>query len=155
MSPSSAALAVDVSVVDRSLFTRVTEFARESKWLNGPVAWWTDAGLAVFGVLFGVLAWKAWRLDARERTLAVAVAAPVAVGVAFPVTQVVQRLVSGVQPCCSLPSDYYVHPVRLVVAALVLAIPVPWVTSRLLSHLLTSWIDQGLSGARVELGAGE
>ena len=98
--------AFDGSGIDGSLFTTVTDFARDTKWLNAPLNLWTNAGLGVFAVLVVVGWWKARRRDTAAMTLALA--APVAVGVAFAVAEVVKKAVAELRPCYSLPHDYFV-----------------------------------------------
>lgn len=99
-------LAFDGSGIDGSLFTTVTGFARDTKWLNSSLALWTDAGLGVFAVLMLVGWWNARRRGTPAMTLALA--APVAVVVAFAVAEAAKKLVAEVRPCYSLPHDYFV-----------------------------------------------
>ncbi|QMU74713.1 phosphatase PAP2 family protein [Streptacidiphilus sp. PB12-B1b] len=99
-------LAFNGSGIDGSWFTSVTDFARDTKWLNTPVALWTNAGLGVFAVLMLMGWWRARRRDTRAMTLALG--APVAVVVAFAVAEVTKKLVAEVRPCYSLPHDYFV-----------------------------------------------
>lgn len=99
-------LAFDGSRIDGSLFTTVTDFARDTKWLNSPLELWTNAGLGVFAVLMLIGWWNARRRDAAAMTLALA--APVAVAMAFAVAEVVKKIVAEVRPCRSLPHDYFV-----------------------------------------------
>jgi membrane-associated phospholipid phosphatase len=103
---SAVQLAFDGSSVDGSLFTTVTDFARDTPWLNTPIELWTNAGLGVFAVLMLMGWWNARRRDARSMTLALA--APVAVMAAFAVAEVAKKLVAEVRPCYSLPHDYFV-----------------------------------------------
>lgn len=99
-------LAFDGSGIDGSLFTSVTGFAHRTTWLNTPLQLWTNAGLGVFAVLMVVGWWNARRRDTRSMTLALA--APVAVVVAFAVAEVAKKLVAEVRPCYSLPHAYLV-----------------------------------------------
>ncbi|MBC9730585.1 phosphatase PAP2 family protein [Streptomyces sp. TRM68367] len=99
-------LAFDGSGIDGSLFTAVTDLARDTKWLNTPLSLWTNAGLGVFAVLMLIGWWKARRRDTATMTLALV--APVAVVVAFTVAEVVKKVVAEVRPCYSLPHDYFV-----------------------------------------------
>ncbi|MFE5373311.1 phosphatase PAP2 family protein [Streptomyces mirabilis] len=103
---SAAQLAFDGSSVDGSLFTTVTDFARDTPWLNTPIELWTNAGLGVFAVLMLMGWWNARRRDARS--MALALAAPVAVVAAFAVAEVAKKLVAEVRPCYSLPHAYLV-----------------------------------------------
>ncbi|KAF5991020.1 MULTISPECIES: phosphatase PAP2 family protein [Streptomyces] len=102
----AAQLAFDGSSVDGSLFTSVTDFARDTPWLNTPIELWTNAGLGVFAVLMLMGWWNARRRDARS--MALALAAPVAVVAAFAVAEVAKKLVAEVRPCYSLPHAYLV-----------------------------------------------
>ncbi|MBO1419491.1 phosphatase PAP2 family protein [Streptomyces sp. FH025] len=106
MTNSAIQLAFDGSGIDGSLFTTVTDFARDTKWLNSPLALWTNAGLAVFAVLMLMGWWRARRRDTPAMTLALA--APVAVVLAFGVAEVVKKLVAEARPCYSLPHAYFV-----------------------------------------------
>lgn len=103
---SSPPQAFNGSHIDDSLFTTVTNFARDTKWLNTPVELWTNAGLGVFAILVLLGWWNARRRDARAMT--VALAAPVSIVVAFAVAEVVKKIVAEVRPCYSLPHDYFV-----------------------------------------------
>ncbi|MCO5974114.1 phosphatase PAP2 family protein [Actinoallomurus soli] len=112
MTVHPAPLAFDGSHLDGSLFTAITDLARETRWLNAPLEMWTNAGLGVFAVLMLVGWWNARRRDTRAMTLALA--APVAVAVAFAIAEVAKKLITEVRPCYSLPHDYFVSscPVR-------------------------------------------
>ncbi|GAA3716944.1 phosphatase PAP2 family protein [Streptomyces tremellae] len=109
---AAVTLAFDGSGIDGSLFTHVTDFARDTPSLNGPLALWTNAGLGVFAVLMVIGWWRARRRGAPAMTLALAV--PVAVAVTFAVAEVFKKLIAEVRPCYSLPHDYFVEacPVR-------------------------------------------
>ena len=99
-------LAFDGSGIDGSSFTAITDFARDTRWLNTPVELWTNAGLGVFAALMVIGWWNARRRDARSMTLALA--APVSVVAAFAVAEVVKKLVAETRPCYALPHDYFV-----------------------------------------------
>ncbi|WP_055588300.1 phosphatase PAP2 family protein [Streptacidiphilus griseoplanus] len=105
-------LAFDGSGIDGSLFTSVTDVARDTKWLNTPLQLWTNAGLGIFALLMLIGWWNARRRGTLSMTRALA--APVAVVIAFAVAEVVKKLVAEVRPCYSLPHDYFVDacPVR-------------------------------------------
>ncbi|MCW7941820.1 hypothetical protein AAW14_07060 [Streptomyces hygroscopicus] len=103
---SAVQLAFDGSTVDGSMFTTVTDFARDTPWLNTPIELWTNAGLGVFAVLMLMGWWNARRRDTRSMSLALT--APVAVVAAFAVAEVAKKLVAEVRPCYSLPHDYFV-----------------------------------------------
>jgi undecaprenyl-diphosphatase len=103
---ATAQLAFDGSGIDGSLFTSITDFARDTKWLNTPMEVWTNLGLGVFAVLMVMGWWSARRRDTRAMT--VALAAPVAVVVAFAATEVVKKVVAETRPCRSMPHAYLV-----------------------------------------------
>ena len=103
---ATAHLAFDGSGIDGSLFSSVTGFARDTKWLNTPMELWTNLGLGVFAVLMVMGWWSARRRGTEAMT--VALAAPVAVVTAFAVAEVVKKLVGEVRPCRSMPHAYLV-----------------------------------------------
>ncbi|MFE7168278.1 phosphatase PAP2 family protein [Streptomyces sp. NPDC057616] len=103
---ATAQLAFDGSHVDGSLFTSITDFARDTKWLNTPMEVWTNLGLGVFAVLMLIGWWKARRRGTAAMTLALA--APVAVVVAFAAAEVVKKVVAEARPCRSMPHAYLV-----------------------------------------------
>lgn len=98
--------AFDGSGLDGSVFTSITDFARETPWANGAVAVWTNLGLGVFALLM-VLGWRSAR---RSGAVAVtrALAAPVSVVAAYAVAEVVKKMVAEPRPCRSLPHAYFV-----------------------------------------------
>ncbi|WP_328323674.1 MULTISPECIES: phosphatase PAP2 family protein [unclassified Streptomyces] len=100
-------LAFNGSHIDGSLFTTVTDFARDTRWLNAPLESWTDIGLGVFAILMIVGWWQARRRDSASMALALAV--PVSVVVAFAAAEVVKKLVSEVRPCRSMPHAFIVE----------------------------------------------
>ncbi|MGW3635957.1 hypothetical protein ACWD7F_38670 [Streptomyces sp. NPDC005122] len=55
----------DQLAFDGSLFTTVTDFARDTPWLNTPIELWTNAGLGVFAVLMLMDWWNAHRWAPR------------------------------------------------------------------------------------------
>ncbi|WP_046731383.1 phosphatase PAP2 family protein [Streptomyces humi] len=103
---ATAYLALDGSGIDGSLFRSVTDFARDTTWLNTPMEVWTNLGLGVFALLMIAGWWTARRRDPRAMT--VALAAPVAVLTAFAAAEVVKKLVAEVRPCRSMPHAYFV-----------------------------------------------
>jgi membrane-associated phospholipid phosphatase len=99
-------LAFDGAGVDGSMFTAITDFARETRWLNAPIETATNIGLGVFAVLMLIGWWKARHRGATAMTLALA--APVSVVTAFAAAEVIKKLVAEARPCYSLPHDYFV-----------------------------------------------
>ncbi|MGW3954872.1 phosphatase PAP2 family protein [Streptomyces sp. NPDC004752] len=104
--PAAVQPAFDGSGIDGSLFTSVTDFARDTKWLNTPLELWTNLGLGVFAVLTLAGWWSARRRATEAMT--VALAAPVAVVTAFAVAEVVKKIVAEARPCRSMPHAYLV-----------------------------------------------
>ncbi len=104
---SPVMLAFNGSHIDGSLFTSVTDLARDTRWLNGPMEFYTNAGLGVFAVLMVIGWWRARRLDDTMMTLALAV--PVSIGVAFAFAEVVKKLVAEQRPCRSMPHAFIVE----------------------------------------------
>ncbi len=107
MITGAATLAFDGSHIDGPLFTAVTDLARDTRWLNGFVAWWTNAQLGVFAVLMVMGWWRARRRDGAAMALALAV--PVSVGVAFACAEVVKKIVAEQRPCRSMPHAFIVE----------------------------------------------
>lgn len=54
-------LALDGSGIDGSSYIDVTDFARDTPWLNEPMYLYTSIGIAFFGVLIIAAWWKARR----------------------------------------------------------------------------------------------
>lgn len=106
MNTSAVPLAFDGSGIDGSFFTAVTDFARDTTWFNTPLRLWTNLGLGVFAVLMLIGWWNARRRGTATMTLALA--APVAVVLAYAVAEVVKKLVAEARPCYALPHDYFV-----------------------------------------------
>ncbi|MDR3036371.1 MAG: phosphatase PAP2 family protein, partial [Kitasatospora sp.] len=104
--PSSALPAFDGSHIDGSWFATVTQFARDTRWLNAPMELWTNLGLGIFAVLMLAGWWSARRRDDLAMTRALA--APASVIVAFAFAEVVKKLVAEARPCRSLPHAYLV-----------------------------------------------
>lgn len=100
-------LAFDGSRIDGSLYTSVTGFARDTRWLNAPMELWTNVGLGVFAVLMVIGWWRARRRDDLAMTYALAV--PVSIGTAFAFAEVVKKIVAEQRPCRSLPHAFVVE----------------------------------------------
>ncbi|NKY84840.1 phosphatase PAP2 family protein [Nocardia veterana] len=92
---------------DRPLFTTITDFADHTRWLNDAMLWWTDAGLAIFAVLMLIGWWQARRRD--DRSMALALLAPVGVVVAYLVAEVVKVIVAEPRPCRGVPTAYIIE----------------------------------------------
>jgi membrane-associated phospholipid phosphatase len=93
-----AAGPVVIPGADAGLYRDVTTFAASTPhWLAGMIDAATDAGLAVFAVLFVVAWWRSRRGHARGAALAVL--APVATVVAYAVSEVVKSFLREERPC--------------------------------------------------------
>ncbi|RSS79348.1 phosphatase PAP2 family protein [Streptomyces sp. WAC06614] len=80
------------------LYRDITGAARATPgWLQSAVAWWTSAGIVLFGILFVVLWWRA--RTAEPRATAVAVLAPLATALAYVVSELVKSTVDEERPC--------------------------------------------------------
>lgn len=93
--------------IDRPLFTTITDFAEHTRWLNDAMLWWTDIGLVAFAVLMVVGWWLARRRD--DRSMALALLAPVSVVIAYLVAQVVKEIVAEPRPCRGVPNAYIIE----------------------------------------------
>lgn len=81
-------LALDGPGIDGSWYLDVTDFARETTWLNGIASAYSSLGVALFAVLIALAWWTARRADAAAMTAALAV--PVAAVVAYVVNDAVK-----------------------------------------------------------------
>lgn len=75
--------------------------------LNAPVEWWTNAGLAVYALLMIAGWWRARRCDARS--MALALAAPACVLVAFAIAEAVKKIVAEPRPCLQMSRAFIVE----------------------------------------------
>ncbi|MET9292323.1 phosphatase PAP2 family protein [Streptomyces sp. NPDC003077] len=94
-------LAFGGASIDGGLYTWVTDLARRAPHaLNTLVGYWTDYGLFVFAALVVLAWWRARRADATR--MAMALAAPFAVVLAYVANVVVKDLVDERRPCRTL-----------------------------------------------------
>lgn len=100
----TATLAFDGSQIDGSSYTDVTNFARDTPWLNGILTAYSSYGVGLFAVLIVVAWWAARRADATAMTAALAV--PVAAVLAYVVSAVVKVVVAEPRPCFAYPTDF-------------------------------------------------
>jgi membrane-associated phospholipid phosphatase len=90
-----------LTTFDDGLYTRITDLAQHAPhWLDHLVTVWSDYGLAVFAVLMLTAWWRA-RNESAER-MAVALAVPVIVVVAYLANDVIKSLFHEQRPCRTL-----------------------------------------------------
>jgi membrane-associated phospholipid phosphatase len=100
----TATLAFDGSQIDGSLYTQVTNFARDTSWLNGTLTGYSSYGVGLFAVLIVLAWWAARRAGTAAMTAALAV--PVAAVLAYVVNAVVKVVVAEPRPCFAYPADF-------------------------------------------------
>ena len=100
----AAILAFDGSQVDGSWYTAVTDFARNTGWLNGVMSAYSSYGIALFVVLMLVAWWIARRANASTMTAALAV--PAAAVSAYVVNLAIKSVVAEPRPCYAYPRDF-------------------------------------------------
>lgn len=87
-----------------SWFVHVTEFARETSWLNGVMVAYTDFGLVVFAGLFVAGWWVARRRDAAQ--MATILAVPVVAVMALVLNSAIKIGVAELRPCRAFPAAF-------------------------------------------------
>lgn len=97
-------LAFDGSTVDGSWYTSVTDFARDTPWLNATMLAFTSYGIVVFAFLALFGWWIARHKDTRTMTAALAV--PVAGVLAYVVNDGIKSVFAETRPCYALPRDF-------------------------------------------------
>jgi undecaprenyl-diphosphatase len=95
---------VTQSHLDDTAFTDVTNFARDTHWLNTAMVDYSSYGMILFAALIVVGWWRARSADTTMMTAALAV--PVAAITAFLVNDVVKSLVAEPRPCYRLPDAF-------------------------------------------------
>ncbi|MEU7054692.1 phosphatase PAP2 family protein [Streptomyces sp. NPDC046197] len=99
--------ALDGASIDGGLYTDVTDFARHTHWLNGPVAAFSTFGIGLFAVLL-LAAW--WRARRQGSTVMAAVlTTPFAVVIAYVVNSGIKSLFEEPRPCRALPHDFLIE----------------------------------------------
>jgi membrane-associated phospholipid phosphatase len=89
--------------IDGGLYTRVTDLAQHTPHaLNTVISYWTDYGLVLFAVLIVIAWWRARRPGADAGAMAMALAAPVVVVVAYLANDVIKSLFDEQRPCQTL-----------------------------------------------------
>ncbi|MEU9193033.1 phosphatase PAP2 family protein [Streptomyces hundungensis] len=106
-SPTPTPQALDGASIDGGLYGDITDFARHTHWLNGPVSAYTSYGIALFAVFMLAGWWIARRKDAS--VMAAALAAPIAMVIAYGVNDAVKSVFTEVRPCRVLPHDFLIE----------------------------------------------
>lgn len=106
-SSAATGLAFDGSTVDGSWYTSVTDFARDTHWLNATVFAYTSFGIVVFAVLALFGWWIARHNDTCTMTAALAV--PVAGVLAYVVNDGIKSVFAEPRPCYALPRDFLIE----------------------------------------------
>ncbi|MEU3373928.1 phosphatase PAP2 family protein [Streptomyces sp. NPDC006711] len=106
-SPTTTTQALDGASIDGGLYGDITDFARHTHWLNGPVTVYTSYGVGLFAVFMLIGWWIARRKDAS--VMAAALAAPVAMVLAYVVNDAVKSVFTEPRPCRALPHDFLIE----------------------------------------------
>ncbi|MFD9818672.1 phosphatase PAP2 family protein [Streptomyces violascens] len=106
-SPTPTPQALDGASIDGGLYGDITDFARHTHWLNGPVSAFTSYGIALFAVLMLAGWWFARRKD--DSVMAAALAAPIAAVFAYLVNAAIKSVFTEPRPCRALPHDFLIE----------------------------------------------
>ncbi|MFE7120119.1 phosphatase PAP2 family protein, partial [Streptomyces sp. NPDC057654] len=108
MTPTSTtSLALDGAGIDGGLYTSITDFARDTRWLNGPMLTFTSIGVGLFALFMLVGWWLARKQDAAG--MATALAAPVATVIAYLANATIKTVFTEPRPCRALPHDFLIE----------------------------------------------
>jgi membrane-associated phospholipid phosphatase len=99
--------ALDGAAIDGGWYTGVTDFARDTHWLNAPVLAWTSYGAALFVVLLLVGWWLARRASAA--VMAASLASFLSVAVVYAVNSGIKDAFTEPRPCRALPHAFLVE----------------------------------------------
>jgi membrane-associated phospholipid phosphatase len=156
---TSAALALDGSQIDGSLYLQVTTFARDTPWLNGVLNAYSSYGIVLFALLI-VAAWWAARRESTT-TMTAALAVPVAAVLAYVVNALLKVVVAEPRPCFAYPTAFlleacpassdYAFPSNHSVAVAAMAAALVLVSRRLAVVAVVAAAVMGFS--RVYVGA--
>ncbi|MFE1909650.1 phosphatase PAP2 family protein [Streptomyces anandii] len=152
--------ALDGAAIDGGLYTEVTDFARHTQWLNGPVSAFTSYGIGLFAVFLLVAWWRA-RREGSAATMATVLCAPFAVVVAYIANSGIKSYFEEPRPCRALPHDFlieacppmddYAFPSNHTTVAFAFTVALLLVSRRLGSVALLTAVAMGAS--RVYVGA--
>jgi undecaprenyl-diphosphatase len=97
---------VSAASIDGGLYTDVTDFARHTHWLNGPLTLYTTLGVVALAGLLVVAWWNARR--AGSATMGMLAAGLVGIGCAVVANELLKALFNEARPCRTLPSSFTV-----------------------------------------------
>lgn len=95
---------MDPSGIDGSWYVDMTRFAKDTPWLNTPMAVYSGIGVGLFVVFMVIAWWLARRRDAS--TMAAALAVPLAALIAYVVNDALKLIVSERRPCYRFPTAF-------------------------------------------------
>lgn len=98
---------MDGARIDGGWYSTVTDFARQTHWLNQPMLSWSGYGVLLFGLLLLIGWWSARRRDAAA--MAGALASFLAVAVAYAVDAGIKQVFQEPRPCRALPHAFLVE----------------------------------------------
>ncbi|WP_328649159.1 phosphatase PAP2 family protein [Amycolatopsis sp. NBC_00348] len=93
---------MDGGAIDGNWYLAVLGFARETPWLQGFMALFTNVGLVLLALLAVVTWWRMRPLDAAR--MAAALWVPLAVALAYGLSNLVKVLVQEPRPCIRYPA---------------------------------------------------
>lgn len=98
---------MDGARIDGGWYSTVTDFARQTHWLNQPMLSWSGYGVLLCGLLLLIGWWSARRRDAAA--MAGALASFLAVAVAYAVDAGIKQVFQEPRPCRALPHAFLVE----------------------------------------------
>lgn len=101
---TTRALAFDGPGIDGSWYNDVTNFARDTPWLNTVMYAYTSFGIALFAVLILAVWWPARGKDIQVMTAVLAT--PCAAVVAYVINEVIKSAVGEQRPCVAYPHAF-------------------------------------------------
>ncbi|MEV7043454.1 phosphatase PAP2 family protein [Amycolatopsis sp. NPDC051061] len=93
---------MDGGAIDGGWYLDVLGFARATPWLHGFFQVFTNAGLVLVALVVAVVWWRARRGDAGR--MAAVIWVPIAIGLAYGLSNLVKVLVEEPRPCIRYPT---------------------------------------------------
>jgi hypothetical protein len=93
---------VDGGAIDGGWYLDVLGFARATPWLHGFFQVFTNAGLVLLALVVAVAWWRARHRDAAR--MAAVIWVPIAIGLAYGLSNLVKILVEEPRPCIRYPA---------------------------------------------------